>query len=138
MFLITIVYLLRIFLCVIRIFDISECHDIIIYNFQNSLSILKLPAAWSNQKKILSYNTKVAENNHIVLSGIFSDYFDSLNNGCWKAFSTPIMTWGRWQCLAFSCSTLRDKHCQRPIAVIGIAHAFEHCLKLAIFHLKFL
>ena len=50
---------------------------------------------------------------------------------CWKAFATPITTMGRRQCLPFSWTPLRGKHCRRPIAVMGFAHAFVQCRRTA-------
>ena len=32
--------------------------------------------------------------------------------------TTPLRQWGFWQCLLFSWTTLRGKHCRHPIAVI--------------------
>ena len=44
----------------------------------------------------------------------------------------PIMTalWqcGFWQCLPFSRTTLREKHCQHQIAVMGVVDTFGHDL----------
>ena len=40
---------------------------------------------------------------------------------------TPLR--GFRQCLPFSWTTLRDKHCQHPIAVMGVVDTFGHiCL----------
>ena len=36
--------------------------------------------------------------------------------------TTPLRQWGFWQC--FSWTTLRDKHCQHPIAVMGVLDTF--------------
>ena len=41
--------------------------------------------------------------------------------------STSITGMGCRQCLTFSWTTQRGKHCRRPIvAVVGFAHAFGH------------
>ena len=32
---------------------------------------------------------------------------------------------GFWQCLPFSWTTLRGKHCRHPIAVMGVVDTFE-------------
>ena len=39
---------------------------------------------------------------------------------CPNVSTTPLRQWGFWQCLPFSCSTLRGKHCRHPIAVMGV------------------
>ena len=36
--------------------------------------------------------------------------------------------WGFQQCLPFSWTTLRGKHCQHPIAVMGVLDTFAHTL----------
>ena len=36
----------------------------------------------------------------------------------------PIMAMGLRQWLPFSCTTLRGKHCQIPIAIMGVVDAF--------------
>ena len=38
--------------------------------------------------------------------------------------------WGFRQCLPFSWTILRGKHCQYPIAVMGVVDTFEHYLML--------
>ena len=40
--------------------------------------------------------------------------------------TTPLRQWGFRQCLPFSWTTLRDKHCRHPIAVMGVVDTFEH------------
>ena len=44
--------------------------------------------------------------------------------------TTPLRQWGFRQCLPFSWTTLRDKHCRHPIAVLGVVDTFGHCLSL--------
>ena len=34
------------------------------------------------------------------------------------------------QCLTFSWTTLRDKYCRHPIAVMGVVDTFGHCVAL--------
>ena len=41
---------------------------------------------------------------------------------------TNISTTPLWQCLPFSCTTLRGKHCRHPIAVMGVVDMFEQCV----------
>jgi hypothetical protein len=36
----------------------------------------------------------------------------------------PITAMGFWQCLLFSWTTLRGKHCRHPIAVMGVVDTF--------------
>ena len=38
--------------------------------------------------------------------------------------TTPLPQWGFQQCLPFSWTTLRDKHCRHPIAAIGVVDTF--------------
>ena len=41
----------------------------------------------------------------------------------------PLRQWGFRQCLTFSWTTLRGKHCWYPIAVMGVVDTFEHGLR---------
>ena len=43
---------------------------------------------------------------------------------CPNVFTTPLRQWGFRQCLPFSWTTLRDKHCRHPIAVMGVVDMF--------------
>jgi hypothetical protein len=38
--------------------------------------------------------------------------------------TTPLRQWGFRQCLPFSWTTLRGKHCRHPIAVMGVVDTF--------------
>ena len=40
--------------------------------------------------------------------------------------TTPLWQWGFWQCLPFSWTTLRGKHCRHLIAVMGVVDTFGH------------
>ena len=40
--------------------------------------------------------------------------------------TTPLRQWGIRQCLPFSWTTLRGKHCRHPIAVMGVVDTFGH------------
>jgi hypothetical protein len=40
--------------------------------------------------------------------------------------TTPLWQWGFRQCLPFSWTTLRGKHCRNPIAVMGVVDTFGH------------
>ena len=39
---------------------------------------------------------------------------------CSNVSTTPLRQWGFRQCLSFSWTTLRGKHCRHPIAVMGV------------------
>ena len=39
--------------------------------------------------------------------------------------TTPLQQWGFWQCLPFSWTTLKRKHCKYPIAVMGDENTFR-------------
>ena len=39
--------------------------------------------------------------------------------------TTPLRQWGFRQCLPFSWTTLRGKHCQHPIAIMGVIDTFR-------------
>ena len=43
---------------------------------------------------------------------------------CSNVPTTPLRQWGFWQCLPFSWTTLRGKHCRHLIAVMGVVDAF--------------
>ncbi len=57
--------------------------------------------------------------------------------------TTPLRQWGFRQCLPFSWTTLRGKHCWHPIAVMGVVDTFRpypvclllrcKCLKTSIY-----
>jgi hypothetical protein len=40
--------------------------------------------------------------------------------------TTPLRQWGFRQCLPLSWTTLRDKHCRHPIAVMGVVDTFGY------------
>ena len=43
-----------------------------------------------------------------------------LSRLCPNVSTTPLQQWGFQQCLPFSWTTLRGKHCWHPIAVMGV------------------
>jgi hypothetical protein len=43
---------------------------------------------------------------------------------CPNLSTTPLQQWGFRQCLPFSWTTLRGKHCWHPIAVMGVVDPF--------------
>ena len=42
----------------------------------------------------------------------------------------PLRQWGFRQCLPFSWTTLRGKHCRHPIAVMGVVDTFKQSERL--------
>ena len=40
--------------------------------------------------------------------------------------TTPLRQWGFRQCLPFSWTILRGKHCRHPIVVMGVVDVFGH------------
>ncbi len=46
---------------------------------------------------------------------------------CPNVSTTPLRQWGFRQCLPFSWTTLRGKHCRHPIAVMGVVDTFGLC-----------
>ena len=49
---------------------------------------------------------------------------------CLNVSTTPLPQWGFRQCLPFSLTTLRGKHCRHPIAVTGLVDTFRQCVKI--------
>ena len=49
-------------------------------------------------------------------------------NQCPNVSTTPLRQWDFWQCLPFSWTTLRGKHCRQPITVMGAVDRFGPCL----------
>ena len=43
---------------------------------------------------------------------------------CPNVSTTPLRQWDYRQCLPFSWTTLRGKHCWHPIAVMGVVDTF--------------
>ena len=46
---------------------------------------------------------------------------------CPNVSTTPLRQWGFQQCLPFSWTTLRGKHCRHPIEVMGVVDTFGPC-----------
>ena len=46
--------------------------------------------------------------------------------------TTPLRQWGFRQCLPFSWTTLRGKHCRHLIAVMGVVDMFGLCFDSSI------
>ena len=57
-------------------------------------------------------------------SKFFTSYVRIHIRQCPNISSTPLRQWDFWQCLTFSWTTLRGKHCWHPIAVIGVVDTF--------------
>ena len=47
---------------------------------------------------------------------------------CPNVSTTPLRQWGFQQCLHFSWTTLRGKHCRHPIAIMGVVDTFGLCI----------
>ena len=61
----------------------------------------------------------------------FSEYMNFENDyrGSWHSpnvSTTPLRQWGFRQCLPFSWTALRGKHCRHPIAIMGVVYTFWH------------
>ena len=48
-----------------------------------------------------------------------TDSFSTCSMYCPNISTTPLQQWGFQQCLPFSWTTLKDRYCRRPIAVMG-------------------
>ena len=46
---------------------------------------------------------------------------------CSNISTTALRQWGFRECLPFSWTTLRGKHCRQPIAVMGVVDTFGPC-----------
>ena len=44
---------------------------------------------------------------------------------CLNVSTTPLQQWGFRQCLPFSWTKLKGKHCRHRIAVLGVVHTFR-------------
>ena len=44
--------------------------------------------------------------------------------------TTPLRQWSFQQCLRFSWTTLRGKHCRHSIAIMGVVDTFGQCVHL--------
>ena len=42
-----------------------------------------------------------------------------------QPIQTSLRQWSFWQCLPLSWTTLRGKHCQHPIVVMGVVYTFR-------------
>ena len=55
---------------------------------------------------------------------------------CLNVSTTPLQQQGFLQCLPFSWTTLRGKHCWHPIVVMGVADTFGLCPQVSPFLLQ--
>ena len=76
-----------------------------------------------NWKKCIWYKVKDS------ISSEFLGISKNLNFGklCLNVSTTPLWILGFRQCLPFSWTTLRGKHCRHPIAVMGVVDTFGNC-----------
>ena len=67
-----------------------------------------------------------------MISNLVTDYIQTRRGERVPNVSTtPIRQWGFQQCLPFSWTTLRGKHCWHPIAAMGVEDRFGlGCLRL--------
>jgi hypothetical protein len=42
-----------------------------------------------------------------------------------NVFTTPLRQWRFWQCLPFSWTILKGKHCRHPIAIMGVVELVD-------------
>ena len=59
---------------------------------------------------------------------IGSKTYESLGNvlkQCPNIYATPLLQWSFWQCLSFSWTILRGKHCWHAIAVMEVVDSFH-------------
>ena len=92
------------------------------------LSGMLTVSAW---KYVTIFNLNKAKWTHIC-NRIFLSY------QCPKMTTTPLWQWGFWQCLNFSCTTLKGKYCWHPIAIMGVVDTLRpsfHCHCIPWFHL---
>ena len=52
--------------------------------------------------------------------------------------TTPLRQWGFRQCLPFSWTTLRGKHCWHPIALMGVVDTFGIAFSEKVFLSKYI
>ena len=54
--------------------------------------------------------------------------YAAMTTYCPNICTTSLRQWGFRQCLPFSWTTLRGKHCRHPIAVMGVVDTFGRCM----------
>ena len=69
---------------------------------------------------VYTFGLKQAKNGFFVFLGY--------QGPCLNISTTPLWQWGFQQCLPFSWTTLRGKHCRHPIAVMGVVDTFGQSL----------
>ena len=83
------------------------------------------------QKRIVSAETIRRNTVDIekLLAYLFQSWAESeigkLESASPDVSTTPLRHWGFRQCLPFSWTTLKDKHCRHPIAVMGNVDTFR-------------
>jgi hypothetical protein len=74
------------------------------------------------------WHKSVLNMTHFQLFAWFGQTVLEVSSGpCLNVSTTPLRQWGFWQCLPFSWTTLRGKHCWHPIAVMGDVDTFGPC-----------
>ena len=75
---------------------------------------------WDTKKNCLVNTFAV----HFFLTTVFDPAALPLLSACPNVSTTPLVQWGFRQCLPFSWTTLRGKHCHHP--VMGVVDTFGH------------
>ena len=86
----------------------------------------------STCSKVLTPEFKTVDKNELLMT-VLKLPKECLENA-WESlglnvFTTPLLQWGFRQCLPFSWTTLRGKHCKHPIAVKRVVDTFRSCFK---------
>ena len=77
---------------------------------------------------LTSYNFNCFKNNCFWFYKIARKKVAFNTNYGLNVSTTPLRQWGFRQCLPFSSTTLRGKHCQHPIAIMGVLDIFGQCM----------
>ena len=88
------------------------------FSFKKALNKPVKPLKASIASKIRAVGTWV--------TGLLLDFGRKRSKTLPERIYNPIMAMGFRQCLPFSWSKLRGKHCQHPIAVMGVVDTFGH------------
>ena len=65
------------------------------------------------------HNRRIFMHRYMMMEADFGSWSSNVS-------TTPLRQWGFRQCLPFSWTTLRGKHCWHPIAVMGVVDSFRH------------
>ena len=122
-----------------RIYSFLSWKSCTLFHVKKDLPAIQKEAIWSRWKKYFQFFCSL----YTKLSSIFKKIFGILmasyivvlekrlftKRHCRKVSTTQLRQWGFRQCLPFSWTTLRGKHCRHPIVVMGVVDTFgPHCL----------